>query len=142
MKKFALFSILTATVALVGTPAHATHAWQDCRLNVDVAAIAQAHGGGQRFATIHFSFDGSAPSYEPSVTDVVVELPGDGSAAVYSRSVISDPIERRLSSVTIEYRAGSTDSAPSYSVELTPAADGATDQEKKSAPLVCEWRAS
>jgi|GEM_PF-2133183 len=132
-----LLAALASGALLAAVPARATHPWQQCDLNIDVAAVAKPVGGAKS-ATITFVYDRSSGGGAPE-SGAYVEIPTDGSSTVYKRTVISDLYSRSLGEVKIELRAGSSDSAPVSTVTLKPLnGDSVTDEKaKKQAPVVC-----
>jgi len=150
--KTLLLSMLAAGAALIAVPAHATHPWQDCAVDVDVAALARANGVvGAKYATIRFSYDRSSSGFGGApASPVFLELLGDGSATPFKRTITTDLYERSLTGITIEFRTGSSDSPPAASVSIEavegvdadPVHDAKDAREKTPTPLVCTTRAS
>lgn len=133
MKKLLVVAAFAAP-ALLPSAAHATHPFQGCEINIDLAATAKPLGGGVTQAVIRYAYDWSMTPYgKPEEKETVGVADG---AAPYKHSTFSSLYERRLASVEIEFFKDSSAAAPSYKVSLAPLND--PDEKKaKGAPVVC-----
>lgn len=130
-------TFLAFGLAVLASPAFATHPYENCRVNVDVAAAIKSAGAPTGPVKIEFVFSRNMTDMDPQAP-LRLEPPADG-PWIYKTEVYSSLYERKLTGVRVESAKYDPDTGkPVWTHEIDAVSSTDSPDRTKDAPIVCE----
>ena len=132
------FSLLALGLAVLASPALATHPVEDCRVSIDVAAVIKAAGAATAPVKVRFIFSRNMSDTNPQEPQKIAP-PAEG-PWIFTTEVHSSLYERKLTGVRVESAKYDEDTGKPVWTSATIEAVSSTEspEKAKGAPVVCE----